>query len=181
MNASEKTWKLRGEVLGLDFFINAYWNFEVPDLNKTFSSYKEMEQAVEREEKKIKQAKRVKLNLPVITQSGREYTITGVHAGHGTVLTSPQLEEEGRRGTKNIYVKTPWMKQAMEELAEARSRYELIESVIAQFKIEEKQNSSWGTRQGDGTPEGLEKVYRKLDELGESMTFESALEGANKG
>ena len=175
MQTCEKDVKGRGEVQGLAFFVTDLWQFYVPDLNKSFPSYDEMELAILREEKKIKQARKVKLNLPVVTRSGNEYTITGVHAGHGTVLTTPPLKEEGRYSRPSMYVKTPWMRQAIGELAEAQARVKRIFAVISPFKIEEKQNSSWGEKQGDGTPEGLEKIYRDLEKRGESMTFESAM------
>lgn len=111
-NMSDEAPKADGEYEGVAFYVNEYWKFEVPDLNRNFDSYEKMCAAITASAKQVVAAKRRKLNLAGVDAKGRKYIVTGVHSGHGKLLTSPAQE---RFGGREIYADTPLVAQALAE------------------------------------------------------------------
>lgn len=60
---------------------------------KSFASYLDATEWIEKKESTRKKTARKVLDLPVISQKGKRCTITGIHAGHGKTLTKPDVSE----------------------------------------------------------------------------------------
>lgn len=128
--------KAKAACFGIEFEVTEQWKFHVLSLEKTWDTYAEMRAGIEAAQKAIAASKREKLSLPVInTTDGKEFVITGIHAGHGSLVTIPKKERFGPR--IELVPREPWLLSAIAEMHQLRERADKIDSVIDEFQIQE--------------------------------------------
>lgn len=162
---SEKV-KAEGVCLDMEFLLDRNWRFHVPDLNREFADYESMKTAIEGSAAKVQSAKRRKLNVAAVTEDGKKLLVTGVHAGHGGLITTPKRE---RFSSGEVYVDTPLVAKA---LAEYRRLNHDIQRVEALLKTHDLVSHSY--RQFDLSQHEPEiKRIEKLVELANKRSGES--------
>ena len=77
--------------------------------------------------------KREKLALPVITSDGQAANLTGIHAGHGRFLTSPDLKNT--RWNTNFYPDTPLVRQLLSEEKRAEEELSRLHGELFKFQL----------------------------------------------
>lgn len=145
-----------GTYNGSDFHVDQFWMFCVPDLDKRFDSYQKMKDAIDGAAARIAATKKAKLNLPVLSPSGVETVIVGVHSGHGGALTKPKVDlGHGDAAYPNL----PWIRQAIERSRELELESRHITEALRAVRFGAKGYGYAKSDEYDGTPEGLEKLY----------------------
>lgn len=82
-----------GKYHDTEFYVNQYWQFCVPELDRVFADYETMTTAIDNKAKELEAARREKMSIACITKDGKKVTLTGIHAGHGGFLTTPKIEK----------------------------------------------------------------------------------------
>ncbi len=101
---------------------------------KKFACYMQATEWINGRESAKKKTARRKLALPVISDKGIAATITGIHAAHGKVLTSPDITEKYSAGMM-LPAGVPWILEAQSELKMLKDRAEKIKQCLQMFAI----------------------------------------------
>lgn len=124
--------KATGKCLGEEFFINDYWQFEVPSLDRHYKTYDDMKSAIERLQAAKKAAERKRpIAIPCITDQRQRVIVTSIHAGHGHLVCKPKVDGSYR----TFYVDVPWIMGALEEMARLNARERHIREALKRFSI----------------------------------------------
>jgi hypothetical protein len=124
-----------GTCNGLEFVMTEYWKFEVPSLAKQFDTYEVMREAIERSQKEIEAASRQKLNIAAIADTRDKQVravITGVHAGHGQLISKPKFERFDR---PDFYPDVPLVSLALAEERRLDIEKEEVSRVLKALKL----------------------------------------------
>ncbi len=129
------TWK------HLDYTINiddqGKFSCTMEDKTHTAFTLNELRDKIDLAIKQREKTNRRKLSIPVVTLEGSKYTLTGVHAAHGSFLTSPSLANEGKFGGKpNLYLDLPIVGELSAELRQLKKRASEIEDSLKAFVLE---------------------------------------------
>jgi hypothetical protein len=171
MTTDDKENRADGTCEGMEFYIDNFWRFVVPGLDKYFKSHDEMREAIEREGKKIAAAQKRKVSIAGITEKGVEVVVTGVHAGHGGLITSPKTDKH-----IDVYVNTPIAKAAREELRRLQSDVERVEFLLEMHKLNEGNYRTFNPSMHESDIRRIERVAEKAGELA-NKPFNETLAG----
>lgn len=94
-----------------------------------------------------------KLALRVIDRDGLETNITGIHAGHGKITTSPRTDSPA------VYVLTPFVLGLVERLGVLEREVQAITRKLSRVLIRSQRYSS-GASEMDGMLNALERDYQ---------------------
>ncbi len=149
---------------GYDITLTEAFKFAV-DLEGKKRDYDSMGQArdaIDRYEKDKDRVGRKKLSIPLVTNSLETTTLTGVHASNGNLLTTPKVESYY---SSKLYVDTPSVRAAIEEIIRLEERRRDIEDDLLRFHV----------RCGaDGTVDGIEKQCKEMLKLAETKPVDLA-------
>jgi hypothetical protein len=143
---------------GYEVGVTAHGKFVIEGVDRLYDTAEQAAEAAERKEKAEQKNNQEKLALKAISGTGIETTITGIHAGHGTLLHSKAKEIEGKRDwlgganyTGSIFPDTPEVRAIVAEKCELRRRTKAIDSILGDLVISD--------RPGIGQHEFLKKEY----------------------
>lgn len=130
---------------------------------KSFASYGDATTwADKRDTAKHKTARR-KLNLPVLSGKGVRSTITGIHAAHGKILTSPDVSEKYASSDGLLPAGVQWIEDAQSELKTLEIRCGQIETVLRMFYIRPtNEYDSYSDHKHELWVSGIEKNHAAL-------------------
>lgn len=163
--------RITGEYFGLPFHIDRFWKFCVPDLDKNFTDYESMKSAIERDMKRVKAAKNRKVSIEAIDNSGKKVTVTGVHAGHGHLITSPKRD---RYDCGELYVSTKLVVEAMKERSRLEYDISAVKGLLDAHRLDHRGYRSFDMSMHEGELRRLEKVVEKSNGLA-SLPLQEAL------
>jgi hypothetical protein len=167
--------KADGECQGVDFYVDEYWKFRVPSLDRSYDSYKQMADALERHSKEIVAAKRAKLNLPVICSEGESRAIVGIHAGNGSLTIKPKQVKYSRLG--RLYPDLPWIRQSLEKMKGLRDEAEKIEAALGHVALDLHRNTyRFDPSMHAGEVQRIEKEHAAKTKAAEATTLAKLLE-----
>ena len=147
-----------GECLGVDFVVESDWRFFVPDLNRHFKCYEDMRESIERNQKTVVAAKKRKLSISAVDSKGKKYLVTGVHSGHGKVLTQPAITGYGRQ---NVYFDTPLISAALAEKRRLDFDLAKVEKLLDFHKVKSHDGYSFNPSQHESCVVAIEKGHAK--------------------
>lgn len=131
-------------------------------------------EAIDEHKKKVFNAKREKLSLAALfANSGAACTITGIHASHGNLLTTPSVEKYriGNVIIGNVIPDVPWLRELAARAKALSKELESISSTLHRYRIA----TSWDV----GNAEKYIASIRSLKESYE-LSRNKALENAPK-
>ena len=128
-----------GTCHGVEFYLDAYWKFVVPALDRSFENYEAMKTAIEGSKKVLEAATRRRTNIAVVTKSFVQATVTGLHAGNGSLIVTPKLG--GRYSMPRVYVDCPLAREVITLHAEAVDREHRIGQLVGLFVLEKAESS----------------------------------------
>ena len=137
---------------GVEFNITEAYKFYCPSTKNYYGSYQELHDALERKEKTEEATKRKKLGLKTIDHRGVSRTITGIHAGHGSLIVSPKLE---RYADKKLWPPVDWLRKAIEEKIALEKQVEILDTILLEFRL-----NSVGGGYNFGPERGILKLSR---------------------
>lgn len=169
---SEKN-RADGEYSGYEFYVNEYWKFCVPALERDYDDYTTMKDAIDRAIKaQAATARRKPLAIPAITRDGKRVVITGVHAGHGNVITKPIISRYGNGLVPDV----PWLAEAIAELERVRKRERHIIAMLDRFKIDTDAGYSFRLEQYAEQVAKVEASAAAVLKSAETTNFEKAMQ-----
>ena len=121
-----------GQYHDVQFVIDPYWQFHVPSLQRTYDTYRQMTEAIDRVADTEKAAKKKKVALECFTSKGTSVTITGVHSGNGNLTTKPVVDRFDR---DEFYPNVEWIADALKQIRQLKKQAEHIRDAIGDFKI----------------------------------------------
>lgn len=113
--------------------------FKVTGLDETFNDRESAEHAIDLLIKNEAELQRVKMNIPVLASpeegkfEPRQSVITGMHAGHGKILTKPVIGGGYRRD--ELYPDVGWLDAALKQQAMLQNQVKRIDKVLSKFSI----------------------------------------------
>ncbi len=132
---SEKEINATGKCLGYDFVMTQWWRFRVPELDNEWDTYEKMKEGIERVVQVQAKAKRKVLDIDAMDEKGGLGKITGIHAGHGQVVTKPR--EFGSDGWRRraLYPPVEWIVQAIKRRKQIKADLPVVEAVLSRFRL----------------------------------------------
>lgn len=174
--AKRKLGKTTGECLGIEFFIDEFFKFVLikeqvdPDSDehgeKQFDSYAEMQTYIENQQKTVVANKRVKISEPALIVSDddddtlMQVTITGLHSGHGKVITSPKPQGRRRWRDNRLYPDVPIMHDLFKRLRQANYDTAVANAALAMFEFPTQDRDGCGEIEHHG--QAVRKLEREL-------------------
>lgn len=108
-------------------------------------------------------AKKVKVALSVYEPNGKEATITGIHAGHGT-LTGVK---GGGMFDNYVYPRVPWVIDAIKKIDELEEQRSALRYKLEAVRIRTKRQRGYGNKLN---PDDIPGLVRQLITEHEAMT-----------
>ncbi len=153
--------KASGTYQSVEFEIGDGWRFFVPDLDRWFDDYKSMTEAIDRAGKTVAAAKRRKVSISAVTEDGKKFEVTGVHSGHGSLITKPKIE---RFGSGDLYADTPLVKEAFSEKRRLQSDLRRVCTLLRSFRMNRERNyREFDPTQHDAEIKRIEKVSAEAE------------------
>jgi hypothetical protein len=163
--------KASGVCLDLEFYIDEYWKFIVPDLDGTYDSYAKMREGIERSHKKIVAAKKRKLNIVAVDESSRRFTVTGVHSGHGKLITSPAQERFSR--SRRLYFDTPLVAAALAEKRRLGFDLSKVDALLDKHEVKSYDGYSFKPEMHDAAVRRIEKAQAETEKIRDKPLMEA--------
>lgn len=126
-----------------------------PDF-KEYGDVESAKNAIDAREKSRAATNRKKTKLRCVSESGQEYWITGIHAGHGNLILNPPLE---RYSSEKLLPYTEPLKALTVGIKALQDRANDLTSVISQFRLIKQ--GGWRREEKVST----ENHGQKVDEL----------------
>jgi hypothetical protein len=146
----------------MDFHLDQFWRFEVPELDRTFDTYEAMKAAIEASYKGVQAANRRKVNIAAISENGKKFLVTGVHAGHGKLITSPKQERFGR---DDLFVETKLVTQALAEKRRLQHDVARVDGLLKLHRLDYHGYRTFHISMHDSEIKRLEKVVASATKL----------------
>jgi hypothetical protein len=129
---------------------------------RMYSSYEEATDAIDARKERYERNNRVKINVPVVSQSGQRYVITGIHSGHGRYISKPPLATY----TGSVYLDHQLVNALISNLKKARDYVLELEKRLNPFELStsDYQRKLLGLTTTDGIEAWRVTVTRKADE-----------------
>lgn len=123
---------------GVKIQVSDSGQFYVPELERMYETKAKAVEAIDRHLKESEKSRREKLALPCLEQDGTEIVVTGFHAGHGHVLTSPKRKSDYH---PLLYADTP---KARALLAKRTELYRQIDGIVIELDGYKVDTGSYG-------------------------------------
>ena len=163
---------------GVDFYINQYWKFVVPDLDREFADYESMKTAIENSVKKVVAAKKRKTSLAVVACGRNEsgvtaYTINGVHSGHGHFLLDPKPSDRWSTPSE-FFVDCTTVRTAFRMIGEHEAMIRKLNNVLKRYQVTQPggdYRNRFSTDDHEGAVKRVESEHAKAMKRFETMTI----------
>lgn len=161
-----------GECCGIEFFVDEFWNFKVPSLDKRFDSFEQMKAYLGANQKALLATKREKLKIAALDREGNKVTITGVHAGHGGLTTSPKTDTY-----TSLYPETKLTQAAIAEANRLQADLGHIEEFLKtqSFKTNRDHYNRWDISQHSDEIKRIKAVVVKAENVSNTNSLKEAL------
>lgn len=113
------------------------------DVLKDAETLEELEQKLDRHEKAVTAIKKEKIAIPMISESGEEYVITGLHASNGKILTSP-AGGRAQYSTYSGYYGCPMVRDLVAKKRKLERDIDEIGTALAPFLVKTQPGDSYG-------------------------------------
>jgi hypothetical protein len=134
--ATDTDSKLAFEYAGEKVTFNWNHKFVVAETGKVYDNAQAAKDAIDRRQADVAKIKKPVLALAAIDDAGKEYTVTGIHAGNNKLLTKPAHD----RWSMRLYAACPKVRRLVAEKMRLDAQVEVIkEELESKFKI----NDSW--------------------------------------
>lgn len=155
----------------VEFEIDENFRFSVPALGKSFPSYAEMQTAVDNAAKVLELSKREKLALKCVNDKGKPVTVTGVHAGHGTLTTVPKNEDEA-------YADVGWVREALSVKRQLEDKLAKSRDILERVRLRPKERNGYGSFSPEMHPVAIARIkaqYAEAERITSESTFEECV------
>jgi hypothetical protein len=159
-----------GEYGGVEFYVDKSWRFHVPALERDYDSHALMCAAIDRwHDQQKKLARRRPMAIAVVSDTGKQAVIAGIHAGHGHFVTKPSVEH-GR-----LYVDVPWIRAAVDEMRRLENRQDHIRAALHRFEVDETSSWRFNVDQLAERATDVEKAAAKAVKVAEKTNLDAEL------
>lgn len=163
--------RIEGTCLRVAFHVDRYWKFQVPDLDRAFNSYEDMKAAIERNSKHAETAKRRKVSIPFVNEKGKKGIVTGVHAGHGGLISKTKTDRWNK-----AYMDTPLVARAMAEMRRLQSDMSRVKVLLNKHLLNDDGYRSFCPEMHEDEVKRIESVFNEAMKIA-NKPLEEALVG----
>lgn len=147
--------------------------FNVKELDKNYPSYAQAKEAIERADKATNAVAKKKLSIACVNDEGEPITITGIHTGHGHLLTVPKIDSYRN---SYLYPDVAWIKEAIERKRKTDEESNRLLGAINEFRLSwDGGGWRWDVSKYPSEIERLERVMAELKKSAEKTNLASAM------